>query len=186
MPSLLQLTQPTHIQRLLCSQYTRGFQNFTSAPISKGSVPAKLFLRPLTTTRLLQMPSSAGGHPHPPDGAHNMPEEEREAWKHRVPYRVHDNDENFVTKWRGSCHCGKTKYQLSRDRPLVAKYCHCTTCQRLHGEWSQSRFEAKRYRDLAHCGRLDRDSNQLTLVTGSPFQWAAIFHKEGSTPSLLL
>ncbi|KAJ9627405.1 hypothetical protein H2204_009816 [Knufia peltigerae] len=65
-------------------------------------------------------------------------------WKHREPYRVHDNAEDFEVKWEGSCHCGRVTYQLSRDKPLAAKYCHCTTCQRLHG---------------------------------SPFQWAAIFHK---------
>lgn len=54
-------------------------------------------------------------------------------WKHREPYRIHDDDEDFKVKWRGSCHCGKIKYQLSRDKPLASKYCHCTTCQRLHG-----------------------------------------------------
>lgn len=54
-------------------------------------------------------------------------------WKHREPYRIHYDDEDFPVKWRGSCHCGKVTYQLSRDRPLASKYCHCTTCQRLHG-----------------------------------------------------
>lgn len=54
-------------------------------------------------------------------------------WKHREPYRVHGGDEDFPVKWNGSCHCGKVKYQLSREKPLAAKYCHCTTCQRLHG-----------------------------------------------------
>jgi hypothetical protein len=56
-----------------------------------------------------------------------------DAWKHREPYRVHSKDEDFPVKWKGSCHCGKVKYQLSREKPLAAKYCHCTTCQRLHG-----------------------------------------------------
>lgn len=54
-------------------------------------------------------------------------------WKHREPYRIHDDDEEFDVKWRGGCHCGKIKYQLSREAPLASKYCHCTTCQRLHG-----------------------------------------------------
>lgn len=54
-------------------------------------------------------------------------------WKHRAPYKVHDNDPNFHARYNGSCHCGKVKYQLSREKPLDAKYCHCTTCQKLHG-----------------------------------------------------
>ena len=54
-------------------------------------------------------------------------------WKHKEPYRIHTKDEEFETKWRGSCHCGRVQYQLSREVPLDAKYCHCTTCQRLHG-----------------------------------------------------
>ncbi|KIK57693.1 hypothetical protein GYMLUDRAFT_172107 [Collybiopsis luxurians FD-317 M1] len=66
-------------------------------------------------------------------------------WKYREPYRIHESNETFPVKWRGGCHCGKVKYQLSREKPLASKYCHCTTCQRLHG---------------------------------SPFQWAAIFHKK--------
>lgn len=54
-------------------------------------------------------------------------------WKHREPYRIHGDDEDFPVKWKGGCHCGKIKYQLSREKPLAAKFCHCTTCQRLHG-----------------------------------------------------
>lgn len=54
-------------------------------------------------------------------------------WKHKAPYRVHGDNEKFDVKWEGKCHCGKVKYQLSREKPLAAKYCHCTTCQRLHG-----------------------------------------------------
>ena len=54
-------------------------------------------------------------------------------WKYRAPYKVHDNDPNFKVRYRASCHCGKVKYQLSREKPLDAKYCHCRTCQKLHG-----------------------------------------------------
>ena len=54
-------------------------------------------------------------------------------WKHKEPYRIHAKDDEFETKWRGRCHCGRVQYQLSREVPLDAKYCHCTTCQRLHG-----------------------------------------------------
>lgn len=60
-------------------------------------------------------------------------EGELNAWKHRAPYRVHDNDPDFNVRYEASCHCGKVKYQLSREKPLDAKYCHCHTCQKLHG-----------------------------------------------------
>lgn len=58
-------------------------------------------------------------------------------WKFKAPYKIHENSdegEKFEAKLEGHCHCGKVHYQLSRDKPLDAKYCHCTTCQRLHGE----------------------------------------------------
>ncbi|KAI4250265.1 MAG: hypothetical protein LQ352_005401 [Teloschistes flavicans] len=54
-------------------------------------------------------------------------------WKHRAPYRVHDQAEHFKARYEASCHCGKVKYRLSREKPLDSKYCHCTTCQKLHG-----------------------------------------------------
>lgn len=55
-------------------------------------------------------------------------------WKYNAPYKVHENDPNFRVRYEGGCHCGRVKYQLSRDKPLDSKYCHCTTCQTLHGE----------------------------------------------------
>lgn len=70
-------------------------------------------------------------------------------WKHREPYRVHEDGEDFPVKWKGKCHCGKTKYQLSRDKPLASKYCHCTTCQRLHGV-SLSSPQRNQYELLTH------------------------------------
>lgn len=62
-------------------------------------------------------------------------EGELNQWKFRAPYRVHeDNDgDNFPVRYEGGCHCGRVKYQLSREKPLSAKYCHCTTCQVIHG-----------------------------------------------------
>ncbi|KAK7736540.1 hypothetical protein SLS53_006971 [Cytospora paraplurivora] len=69
-------------------------------------------------------------HQHQSSSTTHRPEDE---WKHRAPYRVHDPQSGFDVKWRGGCHCGRVKYELSRDRPLSSKYCHCTTCQRLHG-----------------------------------------------------
>ncbi|KAG8628056.1 hypothetical protein KVT40_003929 [Elsinoe batatas] len=53
-------------------------------------------------------------------------------WKKRAPYRVHDDNETFPVKYEANCHCGRVKYQLSRDEPLDSKLCHCTTCQTQH------------------------------------------------------
>lgn len=60
-------------------------------------------------------------------------ESDLDSWKHRAPYQIHRSADDFSTVWNGACHCGRTRYQLSRARPLSSKYCHCTTCQRLHG-----------------------------------------------------
>lgn len=61
-------------------------------------------------------------------------EGEHNEWKFRAPYKVHDDAEDFRVLYEGGCHCGRVRYQLSRDKPLDAKYCHCTTCQTLHGK----------------------------------------------------
>ncbi|KAI9794507.1 MAG: hypothetical protein M1833_000367 [Piccolia ochrophora] len=54
-------------------------------------------------------------------------------WKTRAPYAIHKDENDFKALYDGSCHCGKVTFQLSREAPLAAKYCHCTTCQTLHG-----------------------------------------------------
>lgn len=59
---------------------------------------------------------------------------EKDLWKYRAPYAVHDAKEDFDVKCKGNCHCGKVQFELSRDRPLASKLCHCTTCQTQHGE----------------------------------------------------
>lgn len=59
--------------------------------------------------------------------------EGKNEWKKRPPYRVHEPDEHFDVKYEANCHCGRVKYQLSREEPLDSKLCHCTTCQTQHG-----------------------------------------------------
>lgn len=54
-------------------------------------------------------------------------------WQKRAPYRIHEPNEHFKARYEASCHCGKVKYQLSREEPLDSKLCHCTTCQTQHG-----------------------------------------------------
>lgn len=39
---------------------------------------------------------------------------------------------DFTTKHTARCFCGETKWEFSRDA-LDAMYCHCETCQTLHG-----------------------------------------------------
>lgn len=35
-------------------------------------------------------------------------------------------------RYQASCHCGAVRYEVDAD-PVDAKFCHCRTCQRLHG-----------------------------------------------------
>ncbi len=57
-----------------------------------------------------------------------------EPWKSAPPYQLPSNTaDNFQVHWTGQCHCGAVQYSLGRDKPLASKYCHCTSCQRMHG-----------------------------------------------------
>ena len=73
---------------------------------------------------------SSGNNSSDVEGEHNE-------WKFRAPYKVHENQDGdgFKALYEASCHCGRVKYQLGREKPLDAKYCHCTTCQVLHGSF---------------------------------------------------
>ena len=44
-----------------------------------------------------------------------------------------EEEEEFKAIYEGGCHCGKVRYQLGREKPLASKFCHCGTCQRIHG-----------------------------------------------------
>lgn len=69
-------------------------------------------------------------------------------WKKRAPYKIHESNEDFKVRYEASCHCGRVKYQLSREEPLDSKLCHCTTCQTQHG---------KSYTSAAACVNLESD-----------------------------
>lgn len=69
-------------------------------------------------------------HQHQAGSTTHRPEDQ---WKFRPPYSLASPSDSIPVKWRGKCHCGAIRYSISRARPLAAKYCHCTTCQRLHG-----------------------------------------------------
>lgn len=89
-------------------------------------------------------------------------------WKQRPPYQIHSDNKDFKSLYDASCHCGKVKYQLSREAPLDSKICHCTTCQTQHGKLLHLRLHFF----IAVYG------SDLFRSAGAPFQWAAIFHKE--------
>ena len=61
-------------------------------------------------------------------------EGEENQWKFRAPYKIH-NEDTFKSRYEGGCHCGKVQFHVNQTKPLEAKYCHCTTCQALHGEY---------------------------------------------------
>lgn len=69
----------------------------------------------------------------PPSKKKMTANEPREDWQKQPPYRPISQDPGFAAKHTGSCHCGRVRYSLSRDRPLSSKYCHCRDCQALHG-----------------------------------------------------
>jgi hypothetical protein len=118
----------------------------TSRPLSITSL--KLTTKPslISTTPPPTMPTAAQNdtqtpneivaHPIPksPETAHSKQSHySSEEWKYKPPYRVHDSPDDLPVKHKASCHCGKVKYRLSREKPLAAKFCHCTTCQIIHG-----------------------------------------------------
>lgn len=56
------------------------------------------------------------------------------AWEFQAPYKQSFEDSSFTAAHVGHCHCGRIEYQISRDAPLDAKFCHCRTCRVLHGK----------------------------------------------------
>lgn len=51
----------------------------------------------------------------------------------RPPYSLADDSKPFNRIYEGSCFCKKVKFEVAREAPLDAKYCHCKGCQQLHG-----------------------------------------------------
>lgn len=95
------------------------------------------FIPRYTHHQHLKMPSREGEPAEEPHQhqASSRTDRSKDEWKHRAPYTIHDDKSNPDTPihWHGACHCGRVAYHLHRAAPLAAKYCHCTTCQRLHG-----------------------------------------------------
>jgi hypothetical protein len=79
---------------------------------------------------------------HNPDAKQHGVQSENKSddWKYQAPYKIHEKG-SFDAKYEASCHCGKVQFQINREKPLDAKYCHCLTCQRLHGMSSAPLFQ---------------------------------------------
>lgn len=67
-----------------------------------------------------------------PRNISKMAQQGQEEWQHNPPYRF---DKSVKGIWKGKCHCGQIRYELTRRKPLAVKFCHCTGCQVLHGEF---------------------------------------------------
>lgn len=55
------------------------------------------------------------------------------SWHNEPPYQIQPPDQFGPVHWTARCQCGLVTYKINREKPLDAKYCHCRTCQVLHG-----------------------------------------------------
>ena len=60
----------------------------------------------------------------------------QDTWKREAPYAPAAAD--FNVKYTARCMCGAVQY-VADSEPVAAKYCHCTSCQRLHGRHAELR-----------------------------------------------
>jgi hypothetical protein len=64
------------------------------------------------------------------------------AWRYEPPYvppekATSGEGKPFLKKVMGSCHCEMVQFWVTRDKPLTAKFCHCSDCKIIHGEYLQ-------------------------------------------------
>lgn len=109
--------------QLLRSVCTRGSNRHTTRqPL------LALLRRPISTPAM----SEARNNSH--DTRHMGPAEKNQVHINRMNRPPYSNpDALFSPRYEGSCFCGAVKFQISRERPLEAKFCHCHGCQLLHG-----------------------------------------------------
>ncbi|KAH8918871.1 glutathione-dependent formaldehyde-activating, GFA [Atractiella rhizophila] len=53
-------------------------------------------------------------------------------WRLAPPYK-RPRPSDFDPLYKATCHCGRIQYEIGREKPLNTKYCHCTSCQTMHG-----------------------------------------------------
>lgn len=83
------------------------------------------------------IPSDHIPFPYPGTSAFGSEQSGDDAWKYRAPYQI-QKEEFGPVKWTAKCHCGRVEYQIQREKPLAAKFCHCRACQALHGPFDFS------------------------------------------------
>jgi hypothetical protein len=72
-------------------------------------------------------------HDNSHDTSNLSHDEKRQVHENRMdrpPYKV---EGEFRPIYKGACFCEKVTFEIARERPLEAKFCHCEGCQRLHG-----------------------------------------------------
>ncbi|RPB08477.1 hypothetical protein P167DRAFT_494079 [Morchella conica CCBAS932] len=76
-------------------------------------------------------------HENSHDTSNLSHDEKRQVHENRMdrpPYTVDEGEHGaFKPIYKGACFCEKVTFEISRERPLEAKFCHCEGCQRLHG-----------------------------------------------------
>jgi len=58
---------------------------------------------------------------------------QNQTWQTEPPYAIADGTREDYAALRGQCHCKQVEWGFRTRKPLDAKYCHCTNCQKLHG-----------------------------------------------------
>jgi len=66
-------------------------------------------------------------------------QEDSEDWKSQPPYALEDPKKPKKALFKGCCHCHDVTFEIYVDKPKGSHFCHCDTCQKLHGSamhWS--------------------------------------------------
>jgi len=60
-------------------------------------------------------------------------------WKQQPPYAPEDPKKPKTAVFKGCCHCHDVTFEIYTKEPKGSHFCHCDTCQKLHGSaahWS--------------------------------------------------
>ncbi len=97
-------------------------------------------------------------------GGQQVPE-----WQRNTPFLLASEDKDFQIKYTASCMCGEVQYAVDCD-PVAAKYCHCTSCQKLHGKLTtiaSSQTSRQQHNNLSSLHLQELHSNGQLFFTRS-------------------